>query len=173
MLLFNFFALPTLALGFGGILMTFGISSDNARFALQLLVLASFPFLILPFALQMLLNKAFRNFQLIAVQSDDSLGMSFRDSISAAWLLFWRANIVGLLILVGTGSSFMFMVSGGFAGALGTYVNLLAYPNFVAYPIVMRMMIRKRYRSFRFEIAREVPGPSPHQETGYGTGLFD
>ncbi len=114
-------------------------------------------FVATPLAIRMMLRKQFSDFSL-AVQSTPYLGdavgsqTSHLENLRIAWLLYWRVGLVvlGLRVL---------LARLGFVELMGTtafLVQAFLPAFFVWVPIVIAMMIEKRYRGFSLKVVRCV-----------------
>ncbi len=82
--------------------------------------------------------------------------LSYGERLKVAWLWLWRGLAVGVLMgaIFGIGWGIVSAVMGlpedfamAVSGLLGVVVGI-----FVALPIVVKMMLKKQFSSFRFEV---------------------
>jgi hypothetical protein len=85
--------------------------------------------------------------------------MTYLESLKVAWLLLWR----GLLISFGIGvvAGVVLGLLAGFLGIEKSTIQVLgvllggAIGLFYAYPLVVRMALRKSFEGFRLQIVRD------------------
>jgi hypothetical protein len=89
---------------------------------------------------------------------DEKPPVTYRESLSVAWLLIWRGVLINVVIgaVLGAVVGFVLGVAGrgelvtpiaGTAGLVGGV--------FIGAPLVIRMMFKKRFSGFRVQLARE------------------
>ena len=157
------FAIPALLLG---------VSETATQVLLYCLLLPLGFFLISPWIMRMMMRKRFRGFHLQVVPSRprDRTRMTYRESLPVVWLLYWRFWVVGTLISGVAILPVLILAFPAFPPAMsisqysitrylyGAAVVVIGTSSlvFVAYPLVVRMMMRKQFKGFRLEIR-------PHQ----------
>ena len=102
----------------------------------------------------------------------DARGPTYVESLKVGWLLTWRLSLVALALGVAFG--FLLGLAGallGFSRELSTTLAVagtLPLTVFAGYPLVVRMMLRKRFAGFRLSLVRdaEIAGPRAGEPFG-------
>ena len=149
-----------------------GVPGPWTKGLIQLLFWVSYPVLILPVIVQMVLNKEFRGFQVKVVCSDGSIdGLSLQGSIAPAWLLFWRAGSISPIPLLVAAFAVGFVIGPFHLGPSSVFASVALYSLLVAYPIVISKMLRKRYQGFHLEVSRDQPQIAQAAAQSPGPGI--
>lgn len=164
-MLSNFLMLPVLTLGILGIMSTVGVPDDWTRLVIPWLGFFAFPLLVLPLMLYMALAKDFQGFRIQVVRPDESMdSLGFSEILRPAWTLFWMTNIVGFLpiylllfLLSFILSLFGRVVQVDWAVIMGAF---FCYSIFIVYPLIMTLILKKRRKTFRFEVERFPATPN-------------
>ena len=115
-----------------------------------------------PLVVHMMMRKEYKGFHLEIVRSeaqDRSRRMHYRESLRAAWLLWWPQIVVAPILgaLVGSG-----IVRGpeswfGYSCIQGVHFAIMA--------LIVHRLVRKQFQGFRLRIVRSNLNDAPTQET--------
>ena len=92
------------------------------------------------------------------MQRETTAPVTYRESLSVAWLLIWRGVLINMLI--GAAFGFVLGIVLFFAGR-AEHVSLISGVAgiiagvFIGGPLVTRMMFRKRFSGFSVRLVRE------------------
>lgn len=97
---------------------------------------------------------------------------TYLESLKVGWLLTWRLS----LIAMGLGVAFGFLlgVAGALLGLTRGAVTAVAVGGtlpltiFAGYPVVVRMMLRKRFDGFRVRLVRDEKAPEKGAAEPFG-----
>lgn len=151
-MIFSWTGAPVLGLGIVGILATLQLPHQAVLSIAQALTFIA-PFLLFyPLVVQMALAKEFRNFEIQAAVREDGSpdALTFVESLRPGLYFALLTFLIGLPVG---------LVAGIVIEAAGDplwYANAVAVPwsLLVAQPIAIRMMLKKRFRSFQFGVTR-------------------
>ncbi len=92
----------------------------------------------------------------------DERSPSYVESLKVGWLLTWRLSLVAAALGVAFG--FGLGLAGALLGLPRSVVTAVAVGGtlpltvFAGYPVVVRMMLRKKFAGFRLLLVRDVDG---------------
>lgn len=149
--LFGFVGTPVLSLGVTGVLTTIGVPAEIVLSAVGVMAFLLPPLIFYPLIIQMMLNKEFQGFEIQTVDRDDlPSSFSLGDSIGPAFFL----AVLGILLGLPFGVALLFLFPVHEWPAWVHPAGGLLWATAVVYPIVLRLMFRRRFGSFRFVILR-------------------
>lgn len=104
----------------------------------------------------------------------DERPVTYLESLKISWLVTWRFSAVTLGLGIGFG--FLMGAAGLLLGLGRQTITAIALAGtlplmiFAGCPLVVRMMLRKRFEGFRLRVVRDEKPPPPHPAEPFGGG---